>query len=48
MALLPTVASILQSAGLGAVGSTIFMGMLPETPDDALAVREYEGARKKE
>ena len=40
MALLDDLASHLQTQGIGTVGSTLFKGVLPDTPDACVAVLE--------
>lgn len=41
--ILADIGSILQSAGVGTVGTDIFLGKLPATPDNCVAVFEYAG-----
>jgi len=40
---LDDVATLLAQAGLGTIGLTIFLARLPDSPDAALAIREYGG-----
>lgn len=40
MSVVDDLADVLSSGGLGTVGTTVFKGLLPSTPDDALAVFE--------
>ena len=42
---LDDVAALLIEAGLGTLGETIFLARLPDSPDAALAIREYGGAQ---
>jgi len=41
---LDDVAALLVEAGLGTIGETIFLARLPDSPDAALAIREYGGS----
>lgn len=41
--ILDELAARLASGGIGSVGSTIFVGSLPATPDTCVALREYGG-----
>ena len=43
MAVLNEIATKLASLGVGTLGTTIHMGMMPETPDVCCAVYEYGG-----
>ncbi len=43
MALLNEIAAKVAALGLGTVGTTIHIGMMPETPDVCCAVYEYGG-----
>ena len=43
MAVLNEIAAKLQSLSLGTIGSTIHIGVMPETPDACCAVYEYGG-----
>lgn len=45
MSVLTGLGSVLQTAGVGTVGTSIFYGSLPmEAPDNAIALVEYGGA----
>lgn len=41
--LLDDIATLLTSAGVGTVGTTLFKSTMPDTPDTATAVIEYGG-----
>lgn len=41
--LLDEIADYLQSQGIGTVGTNLFKGLMPESPDAAVAVFEYSG-----
>ena len=43
MTILDEVAAYLATAGVGTVGTDIFKSRMPDTPDKALAIIEYEG-----
>ena len=43
MSLLDDVADVLSSGGVGTVGTSLFKGMLPSTPDSAVALYETGG-----
>lgn len=43
MALLDEIGDYLSSQGVGTVGTTLFLGQMPDTPDAAVAVLEYGG-----
>jgi hypothetical protein len=43
MSLLDDIADVLSSGGLGTVGTTIFKGILPSTPDVAISLYETGG-----
>lgn len=42
-AMLEAIGTQLQTAGVGTLGSTLFLSTMPETPDACVAVYEYEG-----
>lgn len=42
-AMLEAIGNALQTAGVGTLGSTLFLSTMPETPDACVAVYEYEG-----
>lgn len=42
--LLDDIASHLQSQGIGTVGTNIFKGLLPDQPDNCIALFEYAGS----
>lgn len=39
--ILDALGGILQAAGIGAVGTDVFLGSLPSSPDDAVALFQY-------
>lgn len=41
--ILEAVGSKLQTDGVGTLGSTLFLSLMPDTPDVCVAVYEYEG-----
>lgn len=41
--MLDDIGTLLQTAGLGTVGSTIFKGQRPPTPDQCLSLYQYAG-----
>lgn len=43
MAVLNEIAAHLASLGVGTVGTTIFIGVMPETPDACTSIYEYGG-----
>ena len=43
MTLLTDIATQLQADGHGIVGTTVFIGRMPDSPDNCLAVYEYTG-----
>lgn len=43
--ILEAVGDYLQSASVGTLGTNLFLGMMPETPDTLVAVYEYTGER---
>lgn len=43
MTLLTDIANRLQADGNGIVGTTVFVGRMPDSPDDCTAVYEYTG-----
>lgn len=43
MPMLNDIAAQLATAGLGTVGTDIFIGRMPETPDECIAVRQAGG-----
>ena len=44
MALLDDLADVLSSAGVATIGTTLFKGTLPSTPDEAIAIYQTGGA----
>lgn len=45
MALLPEIGTHLQTGGIGTLGTNLFLGMMPDTPDACVAVYEYPGGQ---
>lgn len=43
--LLDDVAALLVEAGIGTLATDLFLARLPDSPDSAIAVREYGGAQ---
>lgn len=41
--LLDDIGNYLQSEGIGTIGTDIFLGLLPDTPDNCVALLEVEG-----
>lgn len=44
MATLDEIGTYLQTSGIGTLGSSLFIGMLPQTPDTCVAIYEYGGS----
>ena len=43
MSMVKDIAELLESKGIGTVGTDIFYGQIPEKPDDIIGVFEYAG-----
>ncbi len=41
--LLPELGTYLQTAGIGTLGTDLFLGLLPPTPDNCVCIAEYGG-----
>ncbi len=41
--LLPELGTYLQTAGIGTLGTDLFLGLLPPTPDNCVVIAEYGG-----
>ena len=44
MAMLNEIGAYLQSRGVGALGVDIFLGLMPDQPDNSIALFEYAGS----
>lgn len=42
--LLDELGALLDAGGVGVLGTSLFLGRMPDTPDNAVAVREYPGS----